>query len=186
MNPLDFQLKQLIGLIKNTKVDYAILGGVAVSIYGEPRLTFDIDVNLILDNNRIDIFLKESRKFGFSPLPLNIKKFVKVTGVIPMRFLKNKVTGRCDFIIAQNILEYLCIKRARFKKIYSTRVKLISPEDLVIHKITSQRPRDLEDVQGILIRQGGKLDIRYITYWLKKIADANQKPELFQLFKSLL
>lgn len=186
MNPLEFQLKQLVKLMKDVRLNYAVLGGVAVSIYGEPRLTFDIDINVMLDNKKLDGFLNKAKRYGFLPLPSNIKKFIKITGVIPMKFSKNKVTGKCDFIIAQNILEYTGIKRARYKKIYSIKVKLISPEDLVLHKITSERPRDLEDVQGILIRQRDKLDIKYITYWLKKIAGANRKPELLRLLKSLL
>ena len=131
-------------------------------------------------------FLKKARKYGFLPLPPNIKRFIKTTGVIPMKFSKNKITGKCDFIIAQNILEYLCIKRARLKKIYSAKLKLISPEDLLLHKIISERARDLEDAQGILMRQRGKLNINYINYWLKKIAAANKKPELLKLFKSLV
>ena len=100
-----------------------------------------------------------------------------------MRFLKNKVTGRCDFIIAQNALEYLCIKRARLRKIYAIKAKIVTPEDLIIHKITSQRPRDLEDAQGILMRQRGKLDLKYITYWLRKIDETFSKQELLKLFK---
>jgi hypothetical protein len=103
-----------------------------------------------------------------------------------MKFSKNKVLGRCDFIIAQNALEYSGIKRARLKKIYSTKIKLISPEDLVIHKITSNRPRDIEDAEGILNRQRGKLDLHYIIFWLKKISEANKKPELLHLFKKLI
>ncbi len=186
MNPFESQLKQLVKLMKEIRVGYAVLGGVAVSFYGEPRLTFDLDINIILKNNTIDNFLKKAKKYGFMPIPTKIKKFIKTTGVIPMKFSKNRITGKCDFIIAENTLEYLCIKRARFKKIYSTKVKLVSPEDLLLHKISSQRPRDLEDLQGILIRQRGKLDTRYINYWLKKIADVNQKPELLKLFKSLL
>lgn len=185
MNPLEFQLKQLVKLFKVTNVDYAILGGIAVSIYGEPRLTLDIDINIVLDNDKINDFLKEARKSGFFPLPQAIKKFVKSTGVIPMRFSKNKVTGRCDFIIAQNALEYLCIKRAHLKKIYTIKAKIVTPEDLIIHKITSQRPRDLEDLQGILFRQRGKLDMKYITYWLKRIDETTPKPELLKLFKTL-
>jgi len=186
MNPLEFQLKQIKKLTSKLKIEYAILGGVAVSVYGEPRLTFDIDVNLMLDTNRIDDFLKKARKYGFFPLPIKIKKFIKSTGVIPMRFSKNKVVGKCDFIIAQNALEYSGIKRARFKKIYSTKMKIISPEDLIIYKITSQRPRDIEDVSGILARQKKKLDFRYINSWLKKISEANKKPESLKLFKDIM
>lgn len=186
MNPAEFQLRQLAKLMKEANVDYAVLGGMAVLIYGEPRMTFDIDVNIVLDAGNINDFLKKAKRFGFRPLASNIKSFVKRTGVIPMKFLKDKITGRFDFIIAQNMLEYLCIKRARVRKIYNTNIKLISPEDLVIHKITSQRPRDLEDLRGILIRQRGKLDIKYIAYWLKQIAKVNRKLELLALFKTML
>lgn len=186
INPLEFQLKQIKRLTSKLKIEYAVLGGVAVSIYSEPRLTFDIDVNIILEDEKIDGFLKKAKNYGFSPMPSKIKRFIKTTGVIPMKFSKNKVTGRCDFIIAQNPLEYSGIKRARTKNIYSTRIKLISPEDLIIHKITSQRPRDMEDVEGILLRQKGKLDLRYINFWLKKISKANRKPQILELFKDLM
>lgn len=186
MIPLQFQLKQAVKLLEETKISYAVLGGVAVSIYGQPRLTFDIDINLILNEADIENFLKKAKKFGFTPLPPNIKKFIQDTAVIPMKFQKNKVLGRCDFIIAQNLLEYLCIKRAQLKKIYSTKVKLVTPEDLLLHKITSSRPRDLDDAQAILYRQGEKLDINYIAYWLKKIAKVNRKPALLTTFKGLL
>ena len=185
-NPLEFQLKQIRELTSQLKIEYTILGGLAVSVYGEPRLTLDIDVNIILDNGKINTFLKKAKKYGFSPIPSKIKKFIKTTGVIPMKFSKNKVVGKCDFIIAQNPLEYSGIKRARLKKLYSIKLKLITPEDLVIHKITSQRPRDIEDLTGILIRQKGKLDLHYINLWLKKISKVNKKPELLHLFKKLI
>ncbi len=186
MNSLEFQLKKLTGLLSSLKIDYVVLGGIGVSIYGEPRLTLDIDINIMLDEEKIDDFLKEAKKYGFYPITSSIKRFVHKTGVIPMRFSKGKVTGICDFIIAENPIEYLSIRRGRFKKINSTKVKLVTPEDLIIHKITSSRPRDLEDVQGILMRQKGKLDIKYIKYWLEKLAKANHKPELLRLFESLL
>jgi len=186
MNYIEFQLKQIAKLLREAKLDYAVLGGIAVSIYGEPRLTFDIDVNLMLDADNIDYFLKKAKKYGFLPLPKNIKKFVKTTGVIPMRFSKNRIIGECDFIIAQNTLEYLGIKRAISKKIYSIKIKLVTAEDLIIHKITSERARDIEDVIGILARQKGKLDLRYVNYWLKKISEVNKKPELCLVFKRLM
>ena len=186
MNPIEFQLKQLAGLFSATKIDYAILGGVAVSIYGEPRLTLDIDVNLVLDMEDIDNFLNKAKRFGFLPLAKNIKKFIKATGVIPMRFSKKAIVGRCDFIISQNALEYAGIRRARSKKINSTRIRLISPEDLIIHKITSERPRDIEDVRGILLRQKGRLDLDYITSWLKRISKTTKEKELLNSFKALV
>ena len=35
-------------------------------------------------------------------------------------------------------------------------------EDLILHKLFAGRPRDLEDVSGIVLRQRGKLDWDYV------------------------
>ena len=40
-----------------------------------------------------------------------------------------------------------------------------SPEDLIIHKVFAGRPRDIEDVRNIIIKNPG-LDIEYIKKWL--------------------
>ena len=186
MNPISYQLKQISALLSTIKVDYAVIGGIAVSVYSEPRLTMDIDVSILLDAGRLGLFLASAKRYGFTPIPPNIKKFVKTTGVIPMAFSKDKVKGKCDFIIAQNALEYQTIKRARSKKLYSIGVKLVRAEDLLIHKAVSERPRDLEDARGIIIKQGAKLDMKYISYWLKKIAESNHKPQLYTTFKNLV
>lgn len=55
-----------------------------------------------------------------------------------------------------------------------------------IKRLVSARPRDIEDALGILISQRKRLDIRYITSWIKKIAESNRKPELFSPWQNLL
>ena len=186
MNPLEVQLSKLIKYLSERKIKYIILGGVAVSIYGEPRLTADIDVNIIFDKKKIREFLERAQKYNFYPAFPDTENIAKETGVIPVNFIKGKTTGKFDIIIAENMLEYTAIERGRIKKIGPIRVRLISPEDLIIHKIASSRPRDIEDVNGILIRQKGRLDINYIQRWLKKIDKANKKSQTYKAFKGLL
>jgi len=186
MNPVVYQLKQIDKFLSGMGVEYAVVGGIAVSIYGEPRLTMDIDVNVMLESGKVADFLKKAKKYGFSPVPSRIKNFIRKTGVIPMKFSKSRNEGLCDFIIAQNPLERAAIRRARLKKISSVNVKIARAEDIVIHKILSDRPRDLEDAGSILIKQRKKLDTKYILFWLKKVAEANRKPELIPAFKNLL
>lgn len=135
------------------KVKYAILGGMAVSLYGEPRYTGDVDVNILLEKTRILDFVSHAKRFGLSPLFGNIGKLAWETGVIPMRLRKGKVEGKIDLTIAENILEYNAIKRSCLKKLDGIKVRVVSPEDLILHKMASSRPRDREDLRGILIRQ---------------------------------
>lgn len=183
---LERQLKALTGLFKATKTPYAIIGGMAVVLYGEPRLTMDIDVNVILAHADLDFFLNAAKEFGFLPECPRPKSFAKKTGVIPMKFMRTKPPGFCDVIIAENPIEYSALKRSRMRKIGVLKAKFITAEDLLIHKIASDRPRDLQDAQGILARQRGKLDSFYILSWLKKIDKANKGASLVALFKSLM
>ncbi|MFH1996555.1 MAG: nucleotidyltransferase [Candidatus Omnitrophota bacterium] len=186
MNPFIVQLRSLTNLLSVTKTKYAILGGIAVALYGEPRLTADVDVNIALRKEEIERFIGTAKKYGFYPASSDVHLLAKNTGVIPMEFSKGTVTGRCDIIIAENSIEEAGIRRAKLKKIGSIRCKVVSPEDLIIHKITSSRPRDKEDLKGILIRQKGKLDIRYIRSWLKKISLVDKKSRLSRTFDRML
>lgn len=47
-------------------------------------------------------------------------------------------------------------------------------EDLIIHKIFSGRPRDLEDVRSILFKNAA-LDIRYLMEWLTEFEKSPEK-----------
>ena len=60
--PLEKQLRALTNLFDTIKIPYAILGGLAVILYGEPRLTMDIDVNISLPSNHIGQFLTKAKK----------------------------------------------------------------------------------------------------------------------------
>jgi predicted nucleotidyltransferase len=185
MNNLDLQLGSLVKCLKGQKIDYVILGGFALSIYGEPRLTADIDVNIILDKSKIPEFLRNAQRYGFSAALANTEKIAQRYGVITLDFRKARAAGRIDIIVAENPLEYAAIKRGRIKKIGSVRARVVSPEDLVIHKIASSRPRDREDLKGIMLRQEGKLDLRYIRSWLERIDKASKQTHLCSSFKRL-
>jgi hypothetical protein len=41
------------------------------------------------------------------------------------------------------------------------------------------------DIEGILLRQGTKLDQDYVVGWLKQFAQALERPEIVTRYKSL-
>jgi len=185
MTLLDLELKSLAQCLSVQKIKYAVIGGIAVFVYGEPRFTADIDVNIILERRKIEDFLRRAKKYGFSPCSPGVKRIAKEAGVIPLFFKKNRLIGRADIILAENPLEYSGINRAKTRKIGAVKAKLVTPEDLILHKITSPRPRDKEDLKGILLRQKGRLDLKYIRSWLAKIDKANST-KLLSCFNGLL
>jgi len=48
---------------------------------------------------------------------------------------------------------------------FDKKIRLCCAEDLIIHKLVAGRPRDLEDIRGILIHQR-HLDESYLKRWL--------------------
>ena len=71
MQPVDVAagLKLVITLIENSKMDYMIVGSVAGSIYGEPRLTRDLDLVVALSPGDVQKFpvLFDSKHFYVPP-----------------------------------------------------------------------------------------------------------------------
>lgn len=53
-----------------------------------------------------------------------------------------------------------------------------SAEDLVVMKAFASRPKDWVDVEGILIRQQGRLDWAYIDAHLGPLVELKEEPEI--------
>ena len=101
-----------------------------------------------------------------------------------MTFVDGDEEGHCDLIVAQNALEIAGIRRASSRGIGNSQIKLIACEDLILHKIASDRPRDREDLLGILRRQGKNIDRAYIRDWLRRLSKAGPQ-DFAALFKTL-
>jgi hypothetical protein len=142
-----------------------VIGGQAVLLYGEPRLTRDIDVTLGIG---VDELARIKRVLPAMRLKVLVKKdqeFVKRTMVLPAIDRESDI--RVDFIFSFSPYERQAIERARDVKIGRTIVTFASLEDVVIHKVISGRPRDLEDIRSILVKNP-KYDSDYISGWLKE------------------
>ena len=57
-------------------------------------------------------------------------------------------------------------------------VPTASAEDLIVMKAFASRPKDWVDLEGILIRQGARLDWAYVESQLRPLAELKQEPEI--------
>jgi hypothetical protein len=64
-------------------------------------------------------------------------------------------------------------------------VLFASVEDLIIHKIFSGRPRDMEDVRIILLKNQD-IDTQYIENWLMEFDAAADEKIFLSAFRALL
>ena len=131
-------------------IPYMVIGGQAVLVYGEPRLTRDIDVILGADPGRLGELLDWVRGRGWRVLVETPAEFVARTMVLPC--LDPSTGIGVDLVFSFSFYEQQALKRARRVSMGKTEVCFASLEDLIIHKILAARPRDLEDVSSMLCK----------------------------------
>ncbi|MFW6193698.1 MAG: nucleotidyl transferase AbiEii/AbiGii toxin family protein [Gemmatimonadota bacterium] len=131
-------------------VPFMLIGGQAVLLHGEPRLTQDVDVTLGVGPDRLPEILGAAEAAGLSPLPDQPGEFAEETFVLPC---EEPETGlRVDFIFSTTPYESRAIGRAVSVEVRDTSVPFASAEDLILHKLFAGRPRDLEDAAGVVRR----------------------------------
>lgn len=159
-----------------------IIGGQAVLLYGEPRLTRDIDVTLDIGVDELDKVLGIISILHLRVLVPDEREFARRTMVLPA--IEEESGIRVDFIFSFSRYERQAIQRAKDVKLGRTSVKFASVEDVVIHKVVAGRPRDIEDARSILIKNS-HCDLDYIETWLKEF-DTSLGESFLNSFKKVL
>ena len=173
-------LKRIAGVLKRRRIPYMVIGGQAVLVYGEPRLTKDIDITLGIGVDRLNKIKGVARTLRLKPLIKEVEAFVNETMVFPVG---EEASGiRVDFIFSFSPYERQAIRRSKRIRLGRTDVRVASLEDVVIHKIIAGRPRDLEDVESIL-NKNPDYDARYIEKWLGEF-EASIDKNLRGLFRA--
>jgi len=160
-----------------------IIGGQAVLLYGEPRLTRHINITLGVNIDRLESLLAVARALFFKILPEDAAAFVRQTMVLPAL---DEPTGiRVDFIFSCTPYESGAIRRANKVNILDQAVSFAAVEDLIIHKIFAGRPRDIDDVRSVILKNSA-LDVPYIEKWLKAFDDASDDNQFLSTFRRIM
>lgn len=175
-------LARLAKALDRAGIGYMVIGGQAVQLYGEPRLTRDIDITLAAGVDKLDLILQLCATQDLKVLVAQPAEFVRETLVLPA--LEESSGIRVDFIFSFSEYERQAIERSRAVKMADTEVQFAAVEDLVIHKLVAGRPRDIEDVRAVLAKNPG-LDRTYTEHWLADF-DAALASNLLDTFRRLL
>ena len=117
------RLLEAIGLgLDERRIPYMIIGGQAVLIYGEPRLTRDIDVTLGAGVERLPEILEFVRASAWRVLVETATEFVQRTMVLPCEDSKTGI--RIDFIFSNSAYEQQAMERVRRVAIGKNAVRL--------------------------------------------------------------
>lgn len=166
----------IAGALSRLHARWYVFGAQAVVLWGRPRLTADIDVTVRMDPEEPERLVRALEASGFSLRIGNTPEFVRRTRVLP--FVHATSGMPMDVVLAGPGLEELFLSRAVPVTIGNLVVPVISPEDLIATKILAGRPKDIEDVRGILRERLSTLDLESIRSTLALLEEALGQSDL--------
>ena len=148
---------ELFGKLAQYKVRYLICGGLAVNIYGIPRMTADIDILLDFTEDNLQQFETAIKILKYqSVIPVSIKTFVSKEErqkVISEKNLMaysyfNSIANYLNLDVLLNVpLNFEEMWNARqTRKMDNTDVYLVSVEHLILLKQYANRKQDNDDI----------------------------------------
>jgi hypothetical protein len=173
--PLLAVLRDLVVWLQAEKVSGAVIGGLAASLLGRPRLTRDVDVLVLVDEIHWGEFMAAGAKHGFVPRRDDPLVFAKETRVLLVRHQESGID--VDVVFGALSFEKEVITRATWVDLGNVRIPLPLPEDLIVLKAVAHRPQDMADIEGILASHP-KLNVRRVKRWVREFAAALEMPEL--------
>jgi len=183
VNPIFAAALEVQAFCRARRWKFCFIGALAVQRWGEPRLTQDIDLTVVTpfgaEEPYVDAFLDrfpgrlaDAREFALqnrvvllrsdSGIPIDV-----ALGAMPF---EERATDRAtDFVLQEGVALTTC-----------------SAEDLVVLKTFAGREKDWLDIEGIALRQHGRLDENLIWAELTPLLDLKDAPEAGVRLRAIL
>jgi len=154
---------------------FCFIGGLALQRWGEPRETVDVDLTLLTGFEDEESFI-QTLVSRFEPRIANAVKFALDHRTL---LLRAKSGVGLDIALGGMPFEETAVERSSmFEYSGGANLRTCSAEDLIIMKAFANRAKDWIDIEGIMIRQSGKLDWNHIVRELGPLAELKGKPEI--------
>lgn len=181
--PLLSVLHDLVSWFHNLNVQGLVIGGVAASLLGRPRITHDVDALILVKKEKWKDFLESGKKFGFLPRIPDALNFAQKNRVFLMRHGQSGLDA--DISIGGLPFEEEAIRKKIIVDIAGVKIPLPTPEDLIIMKAVAHRPRDMADIESIL-EVHSNVDQKYIIKKVREFSIALEMPEILRDLKAIL
>jgi predicted nucleotidyltransferase len=160
-------LTESVLLLEELGLRYAVVGGLAVAVWGVNRSTDDVDIFVELPQNRRAEIKRAlvGRGFRVPAMDEELTKF----GVF-----RSKSTDGVflDLFDAVGPLGEAVLERRRAVRMGRRKIWFAAPEELAALKAFSDRERDGEDLAALLAVPGRKIDLARVTRWAARLDES--------------
>lgn len=160
-----------------------VVGGVAVSFLGRPRFTQDIDALAILSEAEWEAAITTAAAHGIVPRIDDPIAFAHRSRVLLLRHGDSAID--IDVILGSLSFEENAVANGQMYTISGVNVRLPRIEDLLIMKAVAHRPRDLQDIEGLL-EAHPDTDLNSVRRWVSEFAVATAMSDLIDDFDKLV
>lgn len=166
-------LKQFCKILERHKIRYLLTGGLASGFYGFPRTTHDIDFLVEVEEESVrklyELLTGLGKSYLVSAEQLKVK--IKTPEIVTVFHFKSGV--KIDFWIVDQKHFTSEWSRRNQRTFLGQRIMLVSPEDLILTKLSwckeAPSERHLRDCIGIWKVQKETLDLAYLRTRAKEL-----------------
>lgn len=151
----------LFRALEKYRVRYLLIGGLAMNLHGVPRMTMDVDLVLLMDDDNLDRFIACAGELNLSPsapVPLADLKYPaqrklwreqKHMIAFGLQNPQARIPTIVDVLIAPTIDVGMAMQRAVVRDLDGTPVVLASIEDMITLKTGTGRAQDESDIEHL-------------------------------------
>jgi hypothetical protein len=176
-------LSDLMRWTHAAQIPIVVVGGIAASLLGRTRLTRDIDALVSIDESQWQSAVDGAGPFGFQPRIEGAVEFAHRSRVLLLRHAATQID--LDLMIGALPFELDAVANCQSINIEGVVLNVPRVEDLLIMKAIAHRPRDLDDIEGIIAAHP-EADLELVRRWVREFATAATMPDLIADFEKLV
>lgn len=142
------------------KVDYLLIGGLAVSLHGVERATMDVDITVAMNPDNLASLIETARELGLAPVlpvPLEalsdlelLRQWHKERHLEAFALRAPELSGvTVDVLLFPPVEFDGMARRAVELNVANTPIHVVSIDDLIALKQAVGRPIDLSDIEHL-------------------------------------
>jgi len=155
----------LFTALNKAGIQYLLTGGVAVNFHGLPRMTYDVDLVVLLEKENLEKLTMLLESLGYRPRlpvpasdladPAKREKWQREKGLLAFTFQHpSQPMAEVDVMLDAPAPFDELMTRRQDMPFGQTTVPLISREDLITSKVCSPRQQDICDVVALRKLEG--------------------------------
>ena len=150
----------LFSALARHKVDYLLIGGLAVSLHGVERATMDVDITVAMTTDNLAALIETAKELKLSPvLPVPLESLRNLELLRQWhteRHLEAFALRSADLAgVTVDVLLFPPVEfsgmtsRAEVFKVADTNIQVVSIDDLIALKQAVGRPIDISDIEHV-------------------------------------